>query len=355
MEAPNVKANTSLVVPEGIGEAEVGLFLVPSTSVPGRSDDISGYLVASSNEYGKFEYIDPFELFSLNDLSDVTISDPINDNHAIQYDNNNNTFVNQELEFPQLSLDDLTDVNIVNPLENNVIRFDTGTNTWNNETFIATTDDTGIAELATQTEVENNTGGDRVVTSDVFNGIMGVNLFNYLGIELVASTTATNSPSVELTWTNDGQFLNYFCILNGVLPSVDGSQLLQRISQDGGATWESGVSDYESNSATVANSATTSTNSTISSSIHHTLGTNVSNTDAGNALDQILFLSTDPNSSVAQQSFISMSAYSNDGISQSIALAYTGSEYSANTNEVNGIQWFFDTGNISGTFSIYRF
>lgn len=353
MEAPNIKANTSLVVPEGIGDSETGIFLVPSTSVPGRPDDISGFLVASSNEYGKFEYIDPFELFSLNDLSDVSISDPINDNHAIQYDNNNHTFVNQELEFPQLSLNELTDVNIVNPIENNVLRYNAGANLWNNESLIATTVDTGISELATQTEVENNTGGDRVVTSDVFNGVMGVNLFNYLGIELVASTTATNNPSVELTWTNNAQFMNYFCILNGVLPSVDGSQLLQRISQDSGTTWESGANDYETNSATVANSAITSNNSTISNSIHHTLG--ISNTDTGNALDQILFLSTDPNSSISQQSFISMSAYSNDGIAQSIALAYTGSEYSTNTNEVNGLQWFFDTGNISGTFSIYRF
>lgn len=353
MEVPNIKAE-SLVIPESSGEAAGGLFLTPST-YPGRSNDVSGYLVASSNEYGKFEYIDPFELFSLNDLSDVSITGPINDNQAIQYDSNLNVFVNQELEFPQLSLDDLTDVNNPNPNNNDVLRYDTGTNAWNNESFIATTEDTGFAQLATQSEVENNTGGDRVVTSDSFNGIMGVNLLNYLGIELVASTTASNSPSVELTWTNDGQFLNYFCILNGVLPSVDGSQLLQRISQDGGVTWESNPSDYESRVATVANSAITSNNGSVSSSINHTLGTNVSNTDIDNALDQILFLSTDPNSSSAQQSFISMSAYSNDGLSQSIALAYTGSEYSANTNAINGIQWFFDIGNISGTFSIYRF
>lgn len=37
----------------------LGVFLIPSTSVPGRSDDITGFQLTSSNEYGKLTWTAP--------------------------------------------------------------------------------------------------------------------------------------------------------------------------------------------------------------------------------------------------------------------------------------------------------
>ena len=69
-EANNAGTNATSETPG------TGLFLYPST-VAGRAADVSGFLVTSTNEYGKLQFSDPDGFLSLNDLSDVTITTPV--------------------------------------------------------------------------------------------------------------------------------------------------------------------------------------------------------------------------------------------------------------------------------------
>lgn len=61
-----------------------GLFIKPSTVI-GRSANVTGFLVTSSNETGKLEFSDPDGFLALGDLSDVTLTSPV-ENNLLSYD-----------------------------------------------------------------------------------------------------------------------------------------------------------------------------------------------------------------------------------------------------------------------------
>ena len=116
-ETPDLKLTTSLVlfennennVPLISGSSSRGLFITPRSGV-----DVTGYLVISSNEQGKLQFINPAEFLSLDDLSDVSINEPLLDNQVLQYDSVKK-WTNKTLVFPSLSLNELFDVTITNP------------------------------------------------------------------------------------------------------------------------------------------------------------------------------------------------------------------------------------------------
>lgn len=82
-----VSVNTKLVIGES-NNADVnadaqtpgmGFFMKPS-DVTGRTANVTGFLVTSSNESGKLEFSDPDGLLALGDLSDVTLTAPAANN-----------------------------------------------------------------------------------------------------------------------------------------------------------------------------------------------------------------------------------------------------------------------------------
>lgn len=124
---------TSIVIPE-FNNASVssnqetplsGLFVTPSI-VFGRASDITGYCLVASNELGKLEYADIGTLISLNDLSNVIITAPVN-GQLLAFDGSAD-WINQTVE-----LNNLSDVLFTNLLVGEALRYD-GTN-WINSTF----------------------------------------------------------------------------------------------------------------------------------------------------------------------------------------------------------------------------
>lgn len=82
-----VSVNTKLVIGES-NNADVnadaqtpgmGFFMKPS-DVTGRTANVTGFLVTSSNESGKLEFSDPDGFLALGDLSDVTLTAPVANN-----------------------------------------------------------------------------------------------------------------------------------------------------------------------------------------------------------------------------------------------------------------------------------
>ena len=366
MEFSNIKINTNLVIPMGThDEPNLGLFLVPSSPL----EDI-GYLIMSSNQYGKFEYVDPFQLFSLNDLHDVIIQTPT-DGQILQYSESDLAFRNYDPELPNLTinLEELADVEIKDPSKIHILARDQDLGIYTNESIIATTEKAGIVKLATQipgesepdsdtnTDTDTDTDTD-VITSDLLNEIMGINFSCFMGIELVGQEIVTSpQESVDLVWENHTKYHNYFCILDGILPKENNDELLQRITQTGGRTWDTTM-NYETQTTFVDSTAITNNDEIISDAINHHLGVTVSRKDADctYTYDNIMFLMTTPQSNHSHKIFISLATFSNDVDGKSIALTYSGSQYTTNNDPINGIQWFFKNGPIqSGIFSIYRY
>ncbi len=85
-----VSINTKLVISES-NNADVnadaqtpgmGLFIKPS-DVTGRTANVTGFILTSSNESGKLEFSDPDGLLALGDLSDVTLTAPVANNMLV--------------------------------------------------------------------------------------------------------------------------------------------------------------------------------------------------------------------------------------------------------------------------------
>ena len=103
-EVTDIKVNTSLYIKESNESSSnatddtpsSGLFISPSSNVPGRPSDISGFIVTASNELGKLEFSDSVGFISLNDLSDVTITN-VQDEDFLKYDAGTQQWINVSL------------------------------------------------------------------------------------------------------------------------------------------------------------------------------------------------------------------------------------------------------------------
>lgn len=353
-ETSDLKLTTSLVlfennennIPLISGSSSRGLFITPRSGV-----DVTGYLVISSNEQGKLQFINPAEFLSIDDLSDVSINEPLLDNQVLQYDTVKK-WTNKTLVFPSLSLNELFDVTITNPLNNDILRY--STDTWNNEQIpTADTETAGFIEIASQTDVENDVGGDGVIDCDTMNNIMN-NLNRIVNIELVESATASNSPTLELTWTQNSNFQNYLITVHNIVPvDLNTGYLSLRVSQDGGASWESNPTDYRSRfqkNATVSITAPSNDRTYLHGKIFG--GINDA-TIAGPFSGNYMLLSPD---STRIKKIFGMSRFT-DFLSGKETMLYVGA-FVGNSQSINGLQFEFassSTNIASGSVYLYRF
>lgn len=61
---------------------------------------------------------------------------------------------------------------------------------------------------------------------------------------LLASATASSDNSIEFTGVMDGTYDIYELIAYDVVPSIDDASFFLQVSDDDGATWKAGASDY---------------------------------------------------------------------------------------------------------------
>lgn len=141
---PEANNASTLATPDTPGQ---GVFISPSTSVAGRPADITGYFVVAATEEGKLEYNSGDGLLTLNELSDVTITNPIKGQY-LGY--NGSIWVNEFID---------------------------STNPWKAPVRVATTANIALTGLQTIDTVAL-AAGDRVLVKDqadpVQNGIYSV-------------------------------------------------------------------------------------------------------------------------------------------------------------------------------------
>lgn len=290
-EFQNIKIVTSFVISE-YNEASVfqsletpssGFFINPS-NVLGRSS-ITGHILNSVNQFGKLQFSDPVGYLSLNDLSDVIITNP-QLNQYLTYNGTDWTNQNFNLEDltdvtivgltqgdylvydgadwinkkPDVSLDDLSDVIITAPALNEVLIYD-GSD-WVNQPLgafslvnLCNVNISGPAanELLVYDGTEWVNGGlllndmfDVIITAPVngqviqYNGSEWVNQNYVLSLDEITDVTISNPLSGELLLFDGAEWINQEITLT--LGQVNDVTFIAPISGDffrnDGVVWE---------------------------------------------------------------------------------------------------------------------
>lgn len=175
-----------------------GFFLSPS-SVTGRSADITGFILTSANEYGKFDWSSPASVggsIALNDLSDVVITTPLN---------------NQRLIYDTASLHW---INAVSPLVSQATSITTGVTTNTPSAIIRTQTASTGSQLSTTFTVTNSrvtTASTIVASVQDYSGTFGTAGLPIVAVDNIAAGTFDivigNAGSASLSGTLDIAFV----------------------------------------------------------------------------------------------------------------------------------------------------
>lgn len=122
-------------------------------------------------------------------------------------------------------------------------------------TFTAGTPDT----LSRDTVEGSSNSGNKVSFSAGTKTVIVSPLASTLtgGWQLLEEQEASSSSSLDFETGIDDEYDLYMLVLTDILPATDAAQPYLRISDDGGATHESGVSDYSHESVQSANGTVT--------------------------------------------------------------------------------------------------
>lgn len=202
--------------------------------------------------------------------------------------------------------------------------------------------------LATDSSPDGS--ADYVPTYDASDAANKKVLLNKVGsLVLIQTQTANASTSIDFTSGIDSTYEEYVLVAKDVTPVTNATNLYMRISEDSGANWKAGASDYRyaiqhNNQAAVAgNLGSTGTTQML---IANSLGSSTPM-----SLDARIHIFS-PSGSVKNKLFVGDYTYlPSDGVFQ---MGKIGAMYAGSVNAINGIRLLMSSGNISsGTFSLY--
>jgi hypothetical protein len=178
----------------------------------------------------------------------------------------------------------------------------------------------------------------------------GTNLYleSHEALVLLATGTASSSSSLDFTNLNSG-FAGYLFELDSVLPATNAADLNVRVSEDNGATFKSGGSDYEYSQISVDTGATSGVGaSAAATGIACFAGTNNNSSHSIGGFVKATNLSS---SSKSKNFNWSLWGLTSGGPFASRA---GGGGYVGTVNAVNGVRFIFSSGNIaSGVIRCY--
>lgn len=222
----NLKLQTSINIDEynnasvdaNLETSSSGIFLSPSIDVLGRPMDITGFVVTAANEYGKLEFSNLSTTLSLEDLSDVIITAPINGDR-LMFDGTD--WINQQM---LITITSLSDVNITLPVANQIL-FYTGTQ-WENQ---------NIPVLSL------NDLSDVTINSPLLNQLLSYNGTEWINQELCLDNL--NDVTISTLVTNqvlsyDGsEWVNRSTVLNDLSNVAITSPTLNQVLVNNGVNW----------------------------------------------------------------------------------------------------------------------
>lgn len=175
---------------------------------------------------------------------------------------------------------------------------------------------------------------------------------------LLATATASASTSVDFTANINSTYDLYVIVGSDIKPVTDQTNLLMRVSEDGGSTWKSGAADYDWSIRLVqfgagGETGPVSNNDNSITVMGHNTNANLamSNTDAKRGSFMVHMWS--PASTTRNKMFMVDSAYV-PGSANPFIRGVGGGQFKGTVNAITGIRFLMSSGNISaGTFYLY--
>lgn len=216
---------------------------------------------------------------------------------------------------------------------------------------VATDTTRGTVEKSASAE---NTGG---TATDVYPDVAGVKemIDTFVptpGTKLLASATASNDATIELTAFDATNYSSYIVVLSNVIPSTDSTGFSLRTSSDGGSTFDSGSTDYTWYNRRQTHESvpvSTETGSSGSGSIRLAEAFNIGS-DVGEYGYSAVFTIHRPGESLSTH-ITWEGIYEDAG---GLVRMIEGSATRVSAGAVDAMQFFFGSGNVeSGFFELY--
>lgn len=209
----------------------------------------------------------------------------------------------------------------------------------------ATADQTG-AEIKSAYEAEADTNA----FTDAYKAILDSGVSGW-AVELISRLEMAGETTADFTGFDSAEYDGYLVVIGGLLPSSSGARLLVRTSSDGGATYDSGSSDYAwslREGIIGSGSSLAFAGQDNSADIRITRTANSSTTKGVNGQIQIL----SPNlSQETHVDILALQYYSSGGNYQ---VTYGGGGVRKSAAAVDAIRLLWDAGNhASGIISLY--
>jgi hypothetical protein len=206
----------------------------------------------------------------------------------------------------------------------------------------------GIAEIATLAETNTGTDDTRTLTPNkLANGKWGA-------MVLLSTSTASNDANIDIN-NIDGTYSQYVVELINIVSQNDDVDFRLRVSEDNGATFESGASDYNwviTGSSSDNKDPADNNNASDYIAIGGVIG---GGKGQGNAIGESYsgkIIINNPSSTNTFKNFGIKATFTNtNGF---VMMIDNAGSYFATQNAINAVRFFFSSGNIvSGTFKLY--
>lgn len=203
--------------------------------------------------------------------------------------------------------------------------------------------------IALQAEAEAGTATDKLMTAQ--RTAQAIAAQASFGLDLLATLTASNTVNLDFTAFNSTLYDDYIFELSHVIPGTADSQLLVRISIDGGANYDSGGSSYEYSINGLVNSTAAPVSNTAADRMGVTLSApNNGVSVGGRGVNGSLHLYAPGDGGTI--TMLGQTGYQQN--TGAIALCVTYGLYKGSTSPVNGIRFLMSSGNIAtGTIRVY--
>lgn len=167
------------------------------------------------------------------------------------------------------------------------------------------------------------------------------------GLVMIESKTASASATLDFTTGINSTYDEYLVTFTAMLPATNGTYFMARFSDDGGATFKAGASDYTYDSLYILSDATTVASGGTTTKLY--LSNTIGNTTADGGLSGEFRL-FNPSSSTMKK----LLTWLTNSFNTLLGVTIGGGRFIASNNAVNGIRFFMDSGNItSGTVTLY--
>lgn len=169
-------------------------------------------------------------------------------------------------------------------------------------------------------------------------------------LELIETITASNVATVDFDSGIDSTYRDYLITISDMVCATDGTELLVRVSDDGGATWEADAGDYRWSDWRWNETGGSINTGSASATEMNLMTTAALGNDTGEALSGwIKFFN--PSGSSRSKYFLWFIVFrSNEGK----LTVVTGGGCLNATTAIQGVRFLMSSGNISsGTFKLY--